>query len=332
LRAAGVDFSAGSRFNAFFSIDHVRSKRPDMVEKATKALSLKQLELLLALSSSDSVAGAGARLGMSPSATSHALRSLEITLGAALLDRNAPGIQLTYAAQQILPHVRDVFASLQIVRATASASAGLRSGLLTLGSQGASSSLNILPQLLEMFSAKYPGVEVFVTEKADPEIERALIDRRIEIGVVALPKPDLDTLPLVTDELMVVVPQDHPLAALKTIGVKDLIDYPLIMTRAGSQPVITRMFERAGAKPHIAHDLTQIMSILEFVKRGQGISILASLVLPRSYEGLVYRKIFPPSKRRLSLACLDENKLSPAAHAFWTMVRKAAPGLTFPVM
>ncbi|MFY3923596.1 LysR family transcriptional regulator, partial [Achromobacter xylosoxidans] len=176
-----------------------------MTDKAAKSLSLKQLELFIALASSDNIASAGARLGMTPSATSHALKTLELTLGAPLIDRNVTGVQLTYAAQQILPHVRDVFASLQVVRATVSASAGLRAGMLTLGSLGASSSLNILPQLLEMFKARYPGVDVFVTEKPDPEMERALIERRIEIGVVALPKPDFDTLPLVSDELMVVL-------------------------------------------------------------------------------------------------------------------------------
>jgi len=299
-------------------------------EKPAKSLSLKQLELFLALVSAENIASAGARLGMTPSATSHALRTLEATLGGAVLDRNASGTQLSYAGQQILPHVRDVFASLQIIRATMGASAGLKSGLLTLGSLGASSSLNLLPPLLELFESRYPGVEVFVTEKPDAELERAIIERRIEIGIVALPKPDLDTLPLVTDELMAVLPEGHPLADREELRVADLIDYPLIMTRAGSEPVITKMFDRAGAKPRIAHDLSQIMSILEFVKRGHGISVLASLVLPERYEGLAYRRIRPASKRRLGLACLNERRLSPAAHAFWALVRESAPAMTVP--
>ncbi|OWT63972.1 LysR family transcriptional regulator [Candidimonas nitroreducens] len=293
-----------------------------MPERASKSISLKQLELFLALMSADNIASAGARLDMSPSATSHALRTLEQTLGAPLLDRNAPGIQLTYAGKQILPHVRDLFASLQIIRATVNASAGLKSGLLTLGSLGASSSLNLLPPILELFKSRYPGVDIFVTEKADTELERAILERRIEIGVVALPKPDLDTLPLVTDHLMAVLPEGHELADREVVGVQDLVNYPLIMTRAGSQPVITRMFARAGAEPHVAHDLSQIMSILEFVKRGEGISILASLVLPRHYDGLVYRRISPMSERKLALACLNQRRLSPAAHAFWSLVRE----------
>ncbi len=284
---------------------------------------LRQLELLLTLASSNGIASAGARLGMTPSATSHSLRALEKSLGIALIDRNAPGVKLTHAGEAILPHVRDVFASLQIVRATASAGAKLDTGLLTIGSHGASSSLNVLPPILEAFKKRYPGVDLFVTEKPDVEIARDIIERRIEIGVVALPKDELDTQILAVDELLVVLPPDHPLAALDTVPVKALADYPIVMTHAGSQPVIARMFAKAKVKPRIVHDLTQILSILEFVRRGQGISILASLVLPQDYQGLVYRRIQPTSTRRVGLACLNEKRLSPAARALWTLVRDA---------
>lgn len=296
-----------------------------MSKKPSKSLSIKQLELLISLSSSDNIASAGARLGMTASATSHALRTLEATLGTSLVERNTAGISLTYAAQQILPHVRDIFASLQLVRATASASAGLRSGMLTVGSLGASSSLNLIPPLLEIFKSRYPGVEVCVTEKPDLDLERALVERRIEIGVAILPKPDFDTLPLVTDQLVVVVPEGHPLSELEMISVKDLADFPLVMTRAGSEPVITRMFEREEVQPHIAHNLSQIMSILEFVRRGLGVSVLASMVLPPSYDGLIYKRIHPPVIKRLGLVCLNERKLSPAARAFWLLVQESTP-------
>ena len=294
-----------------------------MSDPTTAGPTLRQLELLLTLASSDGIASAGARLGMTPSATSHALKALEKSLSIALIDRNAPGVKLTHAGEAILPHVRDVFASLQIVRATAAAGAKLDTGLLTIGSHGASSSLNVLPPILEAFKKRYPGVDIFVTEKPDVEIARDIIERRIEIGVVALPKEELDTQILAVDELLVVLPPDHPLATLDTVPVKALADYPIVMTHAGSQPVIARMFAKARVKPHIVHDLTQILSILEFVRRGQGISILASLVLPPDYQGLVYRRIHPTSTRRVGLACLNEQRLSPAARALWTLVRDA---------
>lgn len=290
-----------------------------MKDLGQAAPTLRQLELFLALAAADGIAGAGAKLGMTPSATSHALKALESTLGTAVVDRNAPGVALTYAGAQILPHVRDVFAALQLIQATATASAGLKTGMLRIGSFGASSSLKLLPPLLERFAARYPGVEVFVTEKPDPEVEQDLIERRIEIGVVTLPKPQFDTHLLAVDELVAVLPASHPLAGLATIPLKELAAYPLVLTHAGSQGLISRMFARAGIQPRVTHELSQLVSLLEFVSRGQGVSILASLALPDHYKGVVYRNISPRSSRRVGLACLDERRLSPAAHAFWQL-------------
>lgn len=286
---------------------------------------LRQLELFLSLAQSEGIAGAGAKVGMTPSATSHALRALETTLGTALVDRNAPGVVLTYAGRQILPHVRDVFAALQLIRVTAGASAGLESGMLRVGSFGASSSLRLLPPLLQAFRRRYPGVEVHVTEKADAEIEQDLIERRIELAVVTLPKPQFDTVALAVDELVAVLPSAHELARGETVALRDLARHPLILTHAGSQGLVAQMFARAGAQPRITHELSQLLSILEFVAGGQGISVVASLALPTRHAGVIYRPISPKFSRRVGLACLNEQRLSPAAAALWRQAKAERP-------
>ncbi|RYY91464.1 MAG: LysR family transcriptional regulator, partial [Comamonadaceae bacterium] len=263
---------------------------------------LRQLELLVALPGASSIAAAGARIGMSASATSHALRALESSLGCAVADRMAAGVVLTHAGELALNHARDVFASLQQVKSAAAASAGVRTGLLRIGSIGPSTSLTLLPPLLEKFRRRYPGVEVHVTERADPDIEQDLIERKVEIGVVRLPQPALDTVALATDELVAVLPDGHPLAAGATVSVRDLAAYPLILTQAGSQDMIMRMFERAGVRPKVAHELFQIASILEFVAHGNGVSVLASLAIARPPPGLVFRPITPRAARRVAIA------------------------------
>lgn len=285
---------------------------------------LRQLELLLALPGATSIAAAGARVGMSASATSHALRALEASLGCELVDRLAPGVVLTHAGERTLPPARDVFASLQQVRAVAAAAAGLQTGRLRIGSIGTSSSLRLLPPLLDKFRQRYPGVEVHVTERADAEIEQDLIGRRVDIGVVRLPQPVFDTQALATDELVAVLPQNHPLAREKTVAVRDLAAYPLVLTQAGSQDMVMRMFERAGVRPQVAHELSQVISILEFVARGNGVSVLASLAVPEQRPGLVFRPLSPRTARRVAFACLDEKRLSPAALAFWNLARAEA--------
>jgi len=284
--------------------------------------SLRQLELLLALVSSDGIASAGASLGMSPSATSHALRALETALGTELIDRNAQAVALTYTGEQVLPHVRDVFASLQLVQATALAGAELKTGLLRLGSFGASATIRVLPPLLERFRSRYPGIDVRVTEKPDEQTSRDLIERRLELAAVTLPKADFDTQMLATDELVAVLPADHPLAHREVVPLEELTHDPFIMTRAGSQLLVSRLFDRHGLVPRIQYELLQLMSILELVASGKGVSVLAKLALPDHYAGTVFRPLSPSASRRIGLACLNERRLSPVARAFWTETRR----------
>jgi len=283
---------------------------------------LRQLELFLALVSSNGIAGAGAKLGMTPSATSHALKALETALGTELLDRHSAGIALTYTGQHILPHVRDLFASLQLVQATALAGAELKTGLLRLGSFGASATIRVLPPLLDRFKTRYPGVEIMVTEKPDEQTSQDLIERRLELAAVTLPKLDFDTQTLAIDELVAVLPTDHPLAKLEVVPLKALTVDPFILTRAGSRALVTKLFSRHGLHPQVTYELLQLMSILALVAAGKGISILARLALPERYHGTVFRPITPGSSRRIGLACLNESRLSPVAHAFWKESRR----------
>ncbi|MCE7004177.1 LysR family transcriptional regulator substrate-binding protein [Kibdelosporangium philippinense] len=81
------------------------------------------------------------------------------------------------------------------------------------------------------------------------------------------------------------------------------------------------MFAMAGIQPRVTHELQQIISILEFVALGHGVTIVASLALPDQHEGVVYRRITPRFSRRVGLACLNERRLSPGAAALWAQAR-----------
>lgn len=286
--------------------------------------SLRQLELFLTLASSNGIASAGAKLGMSASATSHALRALETALGAELIDRNSSGVALTYTGEQVLSHVRDVFASLQLVQATARAGAELRSGLLRLGSFGASATIRVLPPLVDRFNARYPGIDIRVTEKPDEHTTRDLVERRLEIAAVTLPKPDFDYQTLAVDELVAILPAGHPLAEKETVPLAEMVHDPFFLTRAGSGALVTRLFAGNGLHPNVTCELLQLTSILELVAHGKGVSILAKLALPDAYPGTVFRPVTPGMSRHIGLVCLDESRLSPVARAFWEEARRQA--------
>ena len=94
------------------------------------------------------------------------------------------------------------------------------------------------------------------------------------------------------------------------------------MSEAGGGPVIEPILQKHGARPNVLYHLTQIVSILEFVRRGLAVSMAARLALPEAPKGVVYRALSPAQPRTVGLACLDVARLSPLARAFWDGVQE----------
>ncbi len=293
-------------------------------------ITLKQLELLVAIAEVHSISAGGARIGMSASATSHALRALETNLGVMVVDRQAKDFCLTDAGSRVLQHALDVFASLKTIEQEVKAAAELKTGVLRIGSFGISSSVRILPVLLDRFRAQYPGIEICILENPDQGVEQALVEGRVDLGVVVLPRPQFDMILLAVDELVAVLPDSNPLVRRDRIELRDLVKYPFIMTQAGSQGLVRKLFDRCGLVPRITHELSQLWSILDFVSRGQGVSVVASLALPNNFPGITIRPIVPRAQRRICLACRDERRLAPPGRAFWRMARSITSSQKYP--
>ena len=95
------------------------------------------------------------KLGISQSAVSHALKSLEQQWGINLISRTQSDIELTTTGQQLLTHVKELLSISDTLEKVA-AIHGLNEGTLRIGSFGASSSIYLLPEILEAFRQRYP--------------------------------------------------------------------------------------------------------------------------------------------------------------------------------
>lgn len=279
-------------------------------------MTLSQLELFVTLVEAGGFSSAGARLGITQSAVSHAVRTLEQALGTTLFDRRESPPALTDGARRLLPYVRSMLASAESIRHEVAAERRLRAGVLRIGSFGPSSSVRLLPQLLHRFATSYPGVEIQVDESTDGVIAQWLVDRRVELGFVVLPDERFDTVELARDEYVVVMSEDHPLAAQSAIEASALDGLPFIASSAGCGDHIAALLSVAGAVPHELFRLPQVLSVLGLVEQGLGISVSVRLALPDKWPGVVYRPFRPAAARHVALAMLDRHALSPAAAAF----------------
>lgn len=294
-------------------------------------MTFTQLEIFAVVAELGSFTAAGQRLAISQSAVSHALKQLETEWGVTLLSRGSAGIEVTEIGRSLLLRVRELLGISEAIRQEVAAVRGLNRGVLRIGSFGTSSSLQLLPGILERFTQQYPEIDVFVDEGEDEDVSQWLIDRRVDVGFVLLPDERFDTIPLVEDQFVALIPAAHPLATKKAVSLSDLSTMPFIMTLAGSASVIQRLFEQERLRPCVKQRYAQIITIIKMVENGSGFSIVADLAAPDQImalcPGATKKPLTPRVKRLVGLAVLKREHTSPAVEAFLTVARNVAASL-----
>jgi DNA-binding transcriptional LysR family regulator len=282
-------------------------------------MTLTQLEIFALVAELKSFTLAAARLGISQSAISHALKSLETELGVVLLERRQAQAEPTAIGAQLLQRARTMLGLAETMRQEAADARGMKSGTLRIGSFGPTASMRLLPRILAQYRASHPGIEVHVDEGPDRQVVEWLLERRIDVGFVVLPDERFDTYPLVDDQMVALLPPGHALASRTAVTLKDLCRDPFILTAAGSGELVSGLFQAARLAPNICSRNGQLLSTLEAVARGDGVSIVAELALPtveRYRAGFTVHPLLPAVTRKVALAVLDERQASPAALAF----------------
>lgn len=264
------------------------------------------------------------RLGTTQSAVSHALRALEKQFGIRLAQRDASGVRMTDAGDRLLRRAREMTALAATMAQEAGDARELKTGTLRIGSFGPTSTTHLLPPWLETFKKAHPQVQVRIEEESDEVVDQWLLQKRVELGFVVAPDERFEVLPLVQDEFVAIVPMGHPLAAYEAVPISALTGLDFVLSEAGGGPVIVPILQKHGARPQVLYHFTQIVSILEFVRRGLAVSMAARLALPDAPQGVVYRPLWPVQPRTVGLACLDVARLSPLARAFWDIAKTSA--------
>ncbi|MDP9653460.1 UNVERIFIED_ORG: DNA-binding transcriptional LysR family regulator [Pseudomonas putida] len=280
-------------------------------------MTLTQLEIFSLVAELHGFTPAANRLGISQSAVSHALKSLEQELGVELLRRHQTRVEPSDIGQQLLLRARAMLGLANTLRQEAADARGMKRGTLRIGSFGPTSSIKLLPLILQQYRAAHPGIEVHIDEGPDRQVLQWLEERRIDIGFVVLPEERFDTVALIEDQMVALLPADHPLAAHDSLNLKDLCDVPFVLTEAGSSELVSRLFTAARLAPNIRYRCSQLMSTLDVVARGDGVTVVAEGSLPNQPDRRYVKKPLSPTVvRQVGLAVLDRRQASPATLAF----------------
>lgn len=283
-------------------------------------MTLTQLEIFSLVAELRGFTTAANRLGISQSAVSHALKSLEQELGVELFRRHQSQVEPSDIGLQLLSRARAMLGLANTLRQEAADARGMKRGTLRIGSFGPTSSIKLLPQILAHYRAAHPGIEVHIDEGPDRKIIQWLEERRIDIGFVVLPEDRFDTFRLIEDRMVALLPSDHPLTGRDSLSLSDLCHDPFVLTEAGSSELVSRLFTAARLTPNIRYRCSQLLSTLDTVGRGDAVTVVAEGSLPDDNDSRYVKKPLSPSvNRQVGLAVLDQRQSSPATLAFIQM-------------
>jgi LysR family transcriptional regulator, regulator for metE and metH len=241
-------------------------------------LELKHLRMIIAISDSGTVTSASQQLHLTQSALSHQLIDLEKRLGAELFHRMGRTMVPTTVGSRLLERARNVVASMNDAEDETLRLTSGREAILRITTQ-CYTCYSWLPQLLPGFAKRFPNVDLQIVADATSRPHRAMLDGRVDLAVVHDVRKHrrLEYAPLFTDELAVIVPRDHRLAKQPFVAPADLAREHLIVYNVARErySVFRDVLDPAGVRPRRVTELQLTEAIVELVRSGLGISILA---------------------------------------------------------
>lgn len=216
------------------------------------------------------------------------MRSLEAEIGGPLLIRSTRHVELTAAGEALLAEARMLLADSSRALERARSLARGEAGTLSVGSLGPAPG-DLLAPIMAQFSSEQPRVRVEVRGFDFTEFIEGVKERHVDLAFVYLPldDPRIATLPLVTEQRVVVLPSSHPLASRSQLRPADLAEETFV-TQTSSAPepwrgfwlLVDQLGHRPRVSPHIADKLDDWLLL---IGRGEGIDT-APAVISRYYS------------------------------------------------
>ena len=169
--------------------------------------------------------------------------------------------------------------------------------------------------MLSGFSKQHPRLKLLFTEMGSKPIISNVIKGELDVGFVLLPDDcsELSVRRIMSDEIVLVVPEGHELAKYKAISIRLLKDIPLIMLDSTYQIYdnVMRAFNRAGIEPNIIALSKSWDYIVELVRLSHGITILPRPILKKT-QGLVAVPFIEPFSKWQIVAITKKGEYIPA--------------------
>ncbi len=247
--------------------------------------------MFLAAAEAESFSAAARRLHLTQSAVSQQIHSLEQQLQVELFHRDGPRISLTEDGRALVPLARQYVHLSTDIQENMAARRGMVTGQLTIGCTSTPGKYT-LPWIISAFCHEYPLVRVAVEVIKRADLVLKLEQNAINLGIMSgqVEHPDLVFDGFMQDDLVLIVPAQHPFANLEVISPKDLNGQTVILREeaAGTRVTLLEGLEHIGMRLDDLKvapvELGAAESIISAVEAGCGISWVSMVAAQRAVE------------------------------------------------
>lgn len=289
-------------------------------------MDIKKYEILLRVLECGTFSKAAQELDYTQSAISHMIKGLEEYLEFPVLVRKHSGVELTKNGEDLLPYILDLVKANESLNGQISSLNGLRSGCITIGIF-TSVFIHVLVPVIREFHKAYPHVEINTTKGTTDDLERMLQENRLDIGFFC----DVDNSAAYdkffvhTDQMMAIVPHDHPYAKLKTFPYKKFEDHHFIMPSPDGDCEARDLITMAGIRPEKPFYVADMHAAINMVESGMGFSLMPELVLEAFHSDVARIPLDPEHHHDIFMHTRRKLSLSPAARVFTQFCYKMLP-------
>ena len=281
-----------------------------------------QLEAFVQVAAHHSFSRAAEALQLTQPSITARIQSLERELGEALFERSGRGSRLTDAGAVFLPYAERILQTLQEGRDSVDEVRSVQAGSLRLGS-ALTVGTYVLPHILRVFHERHSGVEVSVRTGRSEQVLNMLLSDEVQVGLVrSLVHPDVETVALYEDDVVLATNPQHPFARSGHATIEEVAAQPVILFDRGSSyyGLIHGFFRQAGVVPAVAMELDSMEATKRMVEEGLGIALLPRVCLERELASGELAEVaisdMPPLSRRIALIYRRGRKRARTVDAF----------------
>ena len=280
-------------------------------------MSLQKYLALLKTVELGSFSLAAEQMGYTQPAVSRMIADLEAQWKVELLRRNRSGLEPSAACMQLLPILRSLQADCDALDFAVSEIHGAHTGLVRVGVFTSVADMWI-PNLLKSFRQQYPKIEFdLVNMESYVEIEGNIRHGKVDCGFVRLPTVhDLQVHFLMRDELVAVLPPEHPLADAPVFPVAQLADAPFIRLREKEDLEVSQFLDRIPDAPDFCYEVGSDHTALSLVEQGLGMTITHSLIANNPRYNVVCKRFDRGQYRDIAIATAKNARLAGTTKLF----------------